>query len=259
MLQATQQSSGNSLVVAKRKINDDLVKFLPEIKRALPGHMSAERMARLAMTAFSLNPKLLECDVKSVFGAIIQASQLGLEIGVNGQAYLVPYKNICTFVPGWKGLIDLLARTGRGAAHTGAVYDGDFFEYEKGTSPKIVHRDGDQHGLGKITHVYAVGRVNGSEIPIIEVWSMARIKAHRDKYNKVGARHYSYMHEEMYARKVALLQVLKYMPSSPELSAASEYAYRAETGDSSGASVFDVDFSVNEITGEIVGAPDTAI
>ena len=55
----------------------------------------------------------------------------------------------------------------------------------------------------------------------------------RDRYNKVGGRHYAYASEsnfEMYARKVALLQVLKYMPSSIELSNALTVSHAAEEG-----------------------------
>jgi hypothetical protein len=49
------------------------------------------------------------------------AAQLGLEPGINGQGYLIPYKGTCTFVPGWKGLVDLVARSGRATVWTGVV------------------------------------------------------------------------------------------------------------------------------------------
>lgn len=59
---------------------------------------------------------------------------------------------------------------------------------------------------------------------------MARVIEHRNRYNKVGSRHYSYENMEMYARKVVLLQVLKYMPSSIEVSNAITAADAAEMG-----------------------------
>src|SRR5207237_2124863 len=62
-----------------------------------------------------------------------------------------------------------------------------------------------------------VGRVHGAEYPVVEVWPVGKVLAHRQRFNKVGDRHYSYENLEMYARKVALLQVLKYMPKSVEL------------------------------------------
>lgn len=76
----------------KTQLNDLLIKMGPEIQRALPKHMDADRMARIAMTAVSSTPKLLECDQMSFIGALMQASQLGVEPNTGlGQAYLIPY------------------------------------------------------------------------------------------------------------------------------------------------------------------------
>src|SRR5690606_17913675 len=82
----------------------------------------------------------------------------------------------------------------------------------------------------KMTWVYACGQVNGSERPVIEAWPIERVWKHRDKFNKVGQRHYSFTHPEMYARKVVLLQVLKYLPRSIELSNAMTASQAAEMG-----------------------------
>jgi len=210
--------------------------FKTEVARALPKHVSSDRMARMALTCFRQNPVLGNCDPRSVFACVIQASQLGLELGVQGQAYLVPYRKRdgtyeCTFIPGWRGLLDLVSRTGRATAWTGAVYEGDKFEYAYGTNPFITHVTAeDDTKERKLTHVYAIGEINGSSRQQIEVWTAEKCRKHRDKYNKVGDRHYSFQHFEMYARKVVLLQVLKYLPSSAELSRASDFAYAADRG-----------------------------
>ncbi len=204
--------------------------YQAEIARALPRHLNPDRLCRIALTEFRKNPNLASCDPKSVFAAVIMSSQLGLEPGVMGQSYLIPYKNECTFVPGWKGLVDLVMRTGRATVWTGAVFRGDEFSYSLGTSPKIDHEPSGESDPNLMTHVYAVGRVNGCEWPIIDVWKVEKVKAHRDKYNKVGTRHYSYRHWEMYARKVVLLQVLKYMPASAELSRALDLEYASNNG-----------------------------
>jgi recombination protein RecT len=201
-----------------------------QIEAALPKHLTPDRMARLAMTAFSQNRALNNCDPVTVFASTIIASQLGLEIGVAGQGFLVPYKGKCTFVPGWQGLVDLVSRSGRGTVWSGAVFEGDEFDWQLGDSPYVRHRPGGENDPDLLTHVYAVGRVQNSAHPIIEVWPMRKIWSHRDKYNKVGADHYSFKHPEMYARKVPLLQVLKYMPKSIELSAAIEVTHHAEQG-----------------------------
>lgn len=203
------------------------------IKMALPKHLTPDRMMRLALTAFSTTPKLRECTAQSILASVVVASQLGLEPGVAGQGYLIPYGNTCTFVPGWQGLVGLLNNSGRATAWTGAVYEGDVWDFQLGSNPRCIHIPGENYGdVEKIIWVYACGKVNGSEQPVIEAWNMARVWKHRDRYNKVGNRHYSFQHPEMYARKVVLLQVLKYMPRSIELNNAIVAANAAEEGNS---------------------------
>src|SRR5487761_2116965 len=87
-------------------------KLKPQLTAALPKHLTADRMARLAMTEFSTNRALQECSPNSIAASIMTAGQLGLEPGVNGAGFLIPYKGTCTFVPGWKGLVDLVSRSG---------------------------------------------------------------------------------------------------------------------------------------------------
>lgn len=232
-----------------------LERMKPQMALALPKHMSADRMARLALTAFSTNKALQNCKTDSILASLMTATQLGLEPGINGQGYLIPYKDTCTFVPGWKGLVDLVARSGRATVWTGAVFAGDQFDYQLGDEPFCRHKPGDSDG--NFTHVYAIGRVKDAQMPVIEVWTRGKVKKHLDQYNKVGGRHYALASEsnfEMYARKVALLQVLKYMPSSIELSNAITVSHAAEAGQ---GAVIEGDFvtinseSVDQETGEI--------
>lgn len=232
-----------------------LERMKPQMALALPKHMSADRMARLALTAFSTNKALQNCKTDSILASLMTATQLGLEPGINGQGYLIPYKDTCTFVPGWKGLVDLVARSGRATVWTGAVYDGDKFDYQLGDEPFCRHKPGD--GDGEFTHVYAIGRVKDAQMPVIEVWTRGKVKKHLNQYNKVGGRHYALASEsnfEMYARKVALLQVLKYMPSSIELANAITVSNASESGH---GAVIEGDFvtvfsdAVDQETGEI--------
>jgi recombination protein RecT len=204
----------------------------PQIAVAIPKHMNAERMARLALTAFSTNKDLQACSPQSIASSIMTAAQLGLEPGINGQGYLIPYSGTCTFVPGWKGLTDLVSRSGRASVWTGVVREGDQFEYQLGDSPFCRHIPGEDD-IGEWTHVYAIGRVKDAAMPVIEVWSRSKVSKHLAAYNKVGKRHYALKDDnnfEMYGRKVALLQVLKYMPSSIELANAIDVSHAGETG-----------------------------
>lgn len=228
-----------STAVATKSPAANLMQFMEKHKQqvalALPKHITADRMVRLAMTSFSQNKALQNCDMNSIFASVIIAAQLGLEIGVGGQGYLVPYKGKATFVPGWQGLVDLVSRAGRATVWTGAVYRGDKFDWALGDNPFVKHQpEGDADHWRDITHVYAIGRINGSQYPVIEVWTMDRVERHLNKYNKVGSNHYALKDDganmEMYARKVALLQVLKYMPKSIEVQKAMDVAHAVDSG-----------------------------
>lgn len=249
------QVSNQKPVNAVAEFSRFMDKLKPQMALALPKHMNADRMGRLALTAFSSTPALQKCSINSIAASIMTAAQLGLEPGINGQGYLIPYGNTCTFLPGWKGLVDLVARSGRATVWTGAVYQGDKFDYQLGDEPYCRHQPGD--GGDKFTHVYAIGRVRDAQMPVIEVWTRGKVQKHLDQYNKLGGRHYACASEsnfEMYARKVALLQVLKYMPSSIELANAITVAHAAEAGQ---GAVIEGDFvtvsteNVDQDTGEI--------
>ncbi len=219
------------------KFSGFMDKLKPQLALALPKHMNADRMTRLALTAFSTNANLQACSAQSIAGSIMTAAQLGLEPGINGQGYLIPYKTTCTFVPGWKGLVDLVARSGRATVWTGAVYPGDKFEYQLGDSPFCRHIPGDGADENeRFTHVYAIGRVKDASMAVIEVWTYAKVQKHLKQYNKVGGRHYAFENDnnfEMYGRKGALLQVLKYMPASIEVANAIEVSHASDAGRSS--------------------------
>lgn len=212
----------------EKQFPEMLKAFKSHIAVALPAHLSPDRMARIALTAYRQNKTLSLCDPMSLFQAVILSSQLGLEIGVDGQAYLVPRKQkgkwVAVFVPGWKGYVELINRANKADIWTGAVFKGDAFEYELGDRPFVRHKPMGESDETKanLTHVYCIGRKHNSENPIIEVWPVGKVERHLKKYNNVGESHYALANDTnfiAYGRKVALLQVQKYLPKSVELRA----------------------------------------
>ena len=69
----------------------DYVKVMEgQFARALPKVMTPERFTRIALSALSNTPKLMECTRNSFLGALMNAAQLGLEPNTPlGQAYLI--------------------------------------------------------------------------------------------------------------------------------------------------------------------------
>lgn len=237
-LQANQQA--NTTELAKRAAHPVVGKtdFLDKRKDLLgagiPGHMTVEREIRTATIMLMGSKKLQETSPQSFYTAVSIAINSGIGLG-NGKGYLVPYKKTCSYVPGWKGLIDLVNRTGRASAWTGVVRKGDMFDYQLGDSPYLHHKPGDSEEHKDITHYYAVGRVKGAEYPHLVVWSVPKVIKHLNTYNKVGGEHYAVKNDdnmEAYGRKVVLLQVIKYLPTSVEL----ENAIAAENANAAGKS-----------------------
>lgn len=115
--------------------------FLKKIEEALPkGGITAQRMASLSITVLRENPALQKCSLASLMGAILKSSQLGLEIGALGEAYLVPYKEECTLVVGYQGLVSLLYKSPLVKSVVAKeVYENDHFEYREGVDRTIIH------------------------------------------------------------------------------------------------------------------------
>lgn len=158
-----------------------------QIAQALPKHIKAEHMIRVAMTAIQTTPGLLECTQLSIISCVMKAAELGLELsGPLGQAYMIPRYNgrtkqkEATFQIGYKGLMDLTYRSGLSqSVQVRVVYQGDEFSYRLGTRPRIIHVPAEKSGPW--THVYAVLFLRGGED--FEVMSKAQVLDHAARYS----------------------------------------------------------------------------
>ena len=197
------------------------------IEAVLPRHINADRMLKVALGAIRQVPKLMECTVESLFGAVIQCAQLGLEPNTPmGFAHLIPYQNRkanrtdVQVIIGYRGLIDLARRSGQIvsiAAH--AVYDRDDFEFAYGLDEQLVHRPA-MGERGEILAFYAVAKLVGGG-HAFEVMSRAdvdRIKASTQSRGEYGPWKTNY--EEM-GRKTVTRRLFKYLPTSIEVAVAS--------------------------------------
>lgn len=124
----------DQLVAVQRDVKAWLQKpeVVASITAALPRHMDGEKFAKIALTAINKNPKLLECTRESLMLAMLQSAALGLE--PNGRdAHLIPYGNVCQFQLDYKGIVQLVRRSGEIAdIHCDVVRRGDLFTYKFG-------------------------------------------------------------------------------------------------------------------------------
>jgi recombination protein RecT len=196
-------------------LNQLIEQMKPQIARALPKHMDADRLARIAMTLLKQTPKLGQCTPESFLGALMTASQLGLEPGPLGEAYLVPYGNTVQFIPGYRGLIKLAWQSGQMKnidAHV--VYEHDEFDYEYGLNPFLRHKP-TRGTRGKVTDVYAVATLQNGGSAFV-VMSLEDVAAIRKRSKSSGNGPWVTDWDAM-AKKTAVKQLIRWLPLSTEL------------------------------------------
>lgn len=193
---ATPQTTGNGQIVPatdKPKPADQMAtliqKMTPELSRALPKHLTGDRMARIVLTAIRMNPQLAECTQASFIGCVLSCAMLGLEPNTPlGLAYLIPRKNKrnnnrqeCTLQIGYQGMIDLAGRAGVNV-FAYVVKQGDDFRYQLGMEPNIWHIPSEalDREAKPITHAYAVA-VSPDGRRSFTVLTKAQIEVRRER------------------------------------------------------------------------------
>jgi len=193
-----------------------------QFANALPKHINTDRFVRIAITTIRLNPKLAKCSQESLLGALMVSAQLGLEPGTLGQCYLIPFENKkagtveCQFQIGYKGLIELLRRSGQlSDIYSYTVYENDDFNIEYGLSRTLTHKPNFDE-RGEIKGFYAVAILKDGA-KAFEYMTKDEITKHEEKYRKGSYKNdvWNKNFEEM-AQKTVVKKLLKWLPVSVE-------------------------------------------
>lgn len=215
----------------------------PEIARALPKHLNPDRMARIATTVLKQTPALARCTPESFLGALMTASQLGLEPGPLGEAYLVPYGNTATFIPGYRGLVKLAWQSDQLAdIWAEIVHENDEFSYDLGLKRDLTHRPA-KGERGKPTHVYAAARLKSGGTPFV-VMAVDEVEAIRSRSKAKNNGPWVTDWPAM-ARKTAVKQLSKWLPMSTEFQLAAQYDETVRTN---------VDTQLMDVTPDVIDA-----
>lgn len=253
--------NGTTAVEKRTGIRDVMAYFqspaaMSSLKAACSKHLTPERLLRVAGAAISRQPKLLECSIESLYVAVSNCGQLGLEPNLLGEAYLVPYRNKKTgrteaqFLPGYRGLVKLARRSGELAtieAHV--VHEKDTFTFAYGDQPHIEHvpYSGDDDP-GRLTFGYAVAVFkDGSRQR--DVMSRREIEAVRTRSMASDSGPWVTDYEEM-AKKTVVRRLCKMLPLTVELADALAAEEPAATGTTTAT------FAVEAPAVEVM-APDT--
>lgn len=225
------------------------------LQAVLPKHVSPERMLKIALGALRTTPKLMDCTVESLFGAVVQCAQLGLEPNTPmGHVYLIPFdkkkqqggqwiveRTDVQIVIGYKGMLDLARRSGQIisiSAHE--VCERDEFDYAYGLEERLHHKPalGDR---GQIVAFYAVAKLKDGG-HCFEVMSRAQVEEIRNdsqgyKAAEINAKKYKKNADSPWhnnfgemGRKTVTRRLFKWLPMSIEMATASALEGRAEAG-----------------------------
>jgi recombination protein RecT len=229
-----QKQDKKELEAPKKTIMDVMMDHKDQFAMALPKHLNADRLVRLAVTEFRKNPSLRECTPESLLGAVMQAAQVGLEPDALGSVYLVPFNNKkkdqngkeywvkeVQLQIGYKGLIELVRRSGQVTSIVAnEVYENDEFEFEYGLEEKLYHKPTMGTERGKLICFYAYARFKDGG-HAFHVMSVEQINQIRDKFSKSqkNGNHFGPWkdHYESMAKKTVIKQLVKYMPISIEI------------------------------------------
>lgn len=216
--------TSTSPAVAERTVQDMIRESWSAISASLPDTMDGKRFARLVFNAVRKTPRLAEASGNSMIGSVLVASALGLEIGLNNEAHLVPYKRRdkktgrewveAQLIVGYGGLVKLFQQhpMARGVS-TGWVGANDRFDFARGTSSFLDHRPALGDRGEPIAFWAAYELSNGvRDFEVLSVEAVARIRGKDANEERDIADPEHWME-----RKTVLKQVLKLAPKSTSL------------------------------------------
>jgi len=204
---------------------------------ALPKHMNSERLVRIALTTLRVNPSLYSCTPESFMGALFQSAQLGLEPNIEGQAYIIPFKNNrkkpdgswhsvpeAQFQIGYKGYVELFYRHQNSISlDMQKVCLNDKFDYSLGTTPFISHKPAMQD-RGEVIGYYAVAKMAHGAV-VFKFMSKDECLEHGITHSKCYDKNKGEFYKntpwaksfDSMCLKTVLIQLMKLLPKSIEI------------------------------------------
>jgi recombination protein RecT len=197
--------------------------------------ITPEDFIETCIRAVKENPKLLQCDPKSLFGAVLLSAEVGLKPNTSLQhSFIIPYKGQAKFQIGYKGLIEIMYRNPRVKQITArAVFENDEFDYGYGLKPYLNHKPA-RKDKGKLECVYATCLVDDE--PIFVVVEKAELDAIAQISQTIDSQYSPYnngtdVHNWMEI-KAGIKSLSKLIPTSNniEMAKAVEYDSKFEGG-----------------------------
>ncbi|MFA5130650.1 MAG: recombinase RecT [Patescibacteria group bacterium] len=204
------EKKGTQALTVRQLIEGDA--FKAQIAKALPKHLTPDRFIRVAITALTKTPKLTQCTQASLFNCLLNCSQLGIEPD-GRRAHLIPYGDQCQLIIDYKGICELVMRSGIVSnVHADVICENDVFEHDRGAI--TVHKIDFRKPRGAVYAVYSICRFkDGTEKA--EVMTREEVEAIR-KRSKAGAAGPWVTDWNEMAKKTVFRRLSKWLPLSAE-------------------------------------------
>jgi recombination protein RecT len=247
--QATGQEHAVALAKERRGLTDLLQgpKFKAAVAATLPKHVTPDRFIRVVLTATMRTPDLLKCSQESLFKCCFDLSALGLEPD-GRRAHLIPRKNRkmcmcghwkdahrgtqcskctcnnlqdlveCTLVVDYKGLVELVRRSGEVAyIHADVVYEKDHFDFMYGSGAILEHKPNLEDRGKNVVAIYSFVKLKDGTEDFI-VLSRQDVERVREASPAKNDGPWVSFWDEM-AKKTAFRRHSKWLPFSAEIRA----------------------------------------
>ena len=169
---------------------------------------------------------LQSCDPQKVAMECLKAASLNLPLVKGlGFAYVVPYKNVPTFIVGYKGLIQLAQRSGQYRfLNADAVYEGEEVRLNRLTGQfEIVGEKKSDKAIGYFAYFQLI---NGFEKYFY--MTAEEVTAYGKKYSKAFESGPWKTEFDAMAKKTVLRRILKFGPMSTDMQTVENYEMQAE-------------------------------
>lgn len=211
MTTTMQKRGENGVGRPQQTFEEALQQNAERIRQAAGTLMDGGRLMSLALIAVGKTPSLATCTMQSLMQAVLDCARYGLEPdGV--QAAIVPRKGVASAMPMYQGLVTIaFDEPTLEALEARTVREGDEFEVQLGSHPRIVHRPlfGTVKGApAQGIAYYAVAHMRGHAT--FEVMSVAEVELIRMRSQARGGP-WDTDYDEM-AKKTVLKRLLKKLP-----------------------------------------------
>ena len=201
------------------KITGVLKLYEPMFATALMGAIPPERMIQVTTSIIAENDALKACSTKSIIGAVLSASIIGLDPTPElGLVYFIPRKSKCCLEIGYMGWLNLMYRNPN-ISHIYAycVRENDQFEVRLGLEPRIDHVP-NLDKPGPLKYVYAVAQLSNGQ-QVFRYLNQDQVEARRNRSEAKDSKYSPWndkvLVEEMWG-KTAIKVLRKFVPITLE-------------------------------------------